>query len=369
MEAILVKVEQRKDEHGTALDEPVYVADGPEGIQRLTPMAVASKIVRHLCDAAAEPLDARPKQVVITFPAYFSEFPRHATRAAADAAGLEVLKDINTPTVAAIMYNHGQGSADATAETPHIILAYDFGGGTFDASVVSASHQAVRVLSTGGCLHVGGETIDRMLMDPVHGTFADTHKAALGGVDLQQDKEVMALGHEACVHAKETLSSLESLRLRRRKLWQHLDLSKTLSRVEFEILVGDMVEETMVNVLSTLAAERLEHPPDAVVLVGGSSRIPPVRPRLTAAFPEAQIVHSVDPDIGVASSAAIRAHDLVNNDTPSVSLIDMSPRSLGNEMADPTKRTVLPRNTQLNTTHTTRAVNVEGCNAILKVLE
>ncbi|MPZ21436.1 MAG: Hsp70 family protein [Luteitalea sp.] len=290
------------------------------GDRALTPQEVSALILRELVEWAHRALGQRPEKAVITVPAYFSDAQRNATREAGALAGLEVVRILNEPTAASLAYGYGDGSR-------HTVLIYDFGGGTFDVSVVTIEGDVTEVLSSHGNTRLGGDDVDDVLAAHLAQAFLDKH-----GVELRGGTAAMARLWWAAEEAKRKLSFEPYVTIREEALVTaegtplHLDMD--MSREELEGLTRALVEPTLDSASKALQdAGKTPRDLDAVLLVGGSTRMPLVAQLLNehTGLDPRQDVH---PDLCVALGAGVLASRLAGHTVERV-LVDVSPYSFG----------------------------------------
>jgi len=257
-----------------------------------------------------------------TVPAFFDDQQRQATREAAMLAGLTVDRIINEPTAATLVYHAG------THDRKHVAV-YDFGGGTFDVSIVRMEGGVTEVLASHGDVHLGGDDLDQKLMDDVASQFQEQH-----GIDLRANPQARYRLLMACERAKCQLSSDESTDIAEEfiaeKDGQPLHLSTRISRAKFEDLIRTYVDRTIQSVDTALRDAGLTvHQIDDLVLVGGSTRIPLVEQRLRDEFLR-EPSRSVDPDLAVALGAAVQAA-MIQGEAIGPVLVDVCAHTLGIE--------------------------------------
>ncbi len=317
------------------------------GDQAFTPQEISALILRELAGWASRQLEQPVKRAVITVPAYFSDAQRQATREAGALAGLEVLRILNEPTAASLAYGFGAKSRQRT-------LIYDLGGGTFDVSLVNLEGEVTEVLASHGNNHLGGDDFDQLILEWMLEEFQKQHK-----VDLRQghDKALARL-RWAAEDAKKELSFEPYTRIRQESLAKskgkplHLDLE--LSRREFEAMIRPLLQQTLASVSTALkSAGMTPSDLDAVLLVGGSTRIPLVSELLTECT--ARTPHQdVDPDLAVGLGAGVLASRLSGKEVERV-LVDVSPYTFGTSYLGERGgffyphcfKPILPRNTPL----------------------
>jgi molecular chaperone DnaK len=313
--------------------------------KEMTPEEVSAKVLGKLKKAAEDYLGEPVKEAVITVPAYFNDAQRQATKDAGRIAGLDVKRIVNEPTAAALAFAHRQKGGPSGKE--RLVAVYDFGGGTFDISLLEVSGDVVEVIATGGDTHLGGDDIDDRVMQWLLQQFkADT------GLDVSKDKLVLQRLKDAAEKAKIELSQTTETELNLPFLTadatgpKHMQVK--LSRAKFESLVEDLVERT-VTACKQVLADAGKSPSDVeeVLLVGGSTRVPMVQRKVETLFGRAPN-KSVNPDEVVALGAAVQAGVLAG-DVTDMLLVDVTPLSLGIETLGGLMTTLIPRNTTIPT--------------------
>jgi molecular chaperone DnaK (HSP70) len=290
------------------------------GEQSYRPQEISALILKRLKQAAEQHLGAPVGKAVITVPAYFSDAQRQATRDAGELAGLEVVRIINEPTAAALAY-------EADHQGSRTILVYDLGGGTFDVSVVRMTADITEVLASHGNNHLGGDDFDARLVEHVLKYLKTEH-----GIESVEDRGALARIQRACETAKITLSDAPYARIEEEYLLEHkgqpLNLSFEISRLDYEDLIKNYIDETLEAVHTALKGAGLAVADlDEVLLVGGSTRTPLIQQRLEDILgmqPRAE----VDPDLCVAAGAAIQAAVISGQKVASV-LVDVTPYTFG----------------------------------------
>ena len=286
------------------------------------PPEVSAMVLRKLKEAAEAHLGGTVTQAVITVPAYFNDAQRQATKDAGKIAGLEVLRIVNEPTAAALAY----GLDKKTDET---IAVFDFGGGTFDISILEVGDGVVEVKSTNGDTHLGGDDLDQVLIRWIIDEFKKDQ-----GIDLSSDKMALQRLKEAAEKAKCELSSVPETEINLPFVTadasgpKHLQLK--LNRAKFEQLVDPLLQRTLEPCRRALADAGLDPSQvDEVVLVGGSTRVPKVQEMVTEFFGR-EPHKGVNPDEVVALGAAIQA-GVLGGEVKDILLLDVTPLTLGIE--------------------------------------
>jgi len=326
---------------------PFHVVEAPNGDARVkvegklySPPEISAMVLQKLKQAAEDYLGEKVTKAVITVPAYFNDSQRQATKDAGQIAGLEVLRIVNEPTAAALAY----GLDKKKDET---IAVYDFGGGTFDISVLEVGEGVVEVKATNGDTHLGGDNLDQRVIDWIVAEFRKDQ-----GIDLSKDKMALQRLKEAAEKAKCELSTTVETEINLPFVTadasgpKHLSLK--LTRSKLEQLVGDLLEKTMGPVRQCLKDAGVEPKQiDEVVLVGGSTRIPRVQELVKELFGK-EPHKGVNPDEVVAIGAAIQAGVLAG-DVKDLLLLDVTPLSLGIETLGGVMTTLIERNTTIPT--------------------
>ncbi|MFH1830827.1 MAG: molecular chaperone DnaK [Pseudomonadota bacterium] len=305
-----------------------------------SPPEISAHILRKLKKAAENYLGEKVTEAVITTPAYFNDSQRQATKDAGKIAGFDVKRIVNEPTAAALAY----GLDKKKDET---IAVFDFGGGTFDISVLEVGENVVEVASTNGNTHLGGDNIDQRIMEYLIDEFKKDQ-----GIDVSNDKMVLQRLKEAAEKAKIELSQTMETEINLPFLTadasgpKHMNLK--LTRAKFEGLVDDILVQTLDPCYKALKdAGKEASDIDEVVLVGGSTRIPKVQ-QLVKDFFGKEAHKGVNPDEVVAAGAAVQA-GVLGGEVKDMLLLDVTPLSLGIETLGGVMTKLIERNTTIPT--------------------
>ena len=326
---------------------PYSVAAAPNGDVRVkignedfAPPQISAMILQKLKQAAEEYLGQQVTKAVITVPAYFNDAQRQATKEAGKIAGLEVMRIVNEPTAAALAY----GLDKKKDET---IAVYDFGGGTFDISILEVGEGVVEVKATNGDTHLGGDNLDQRIIEWIAAEFKKSD-----GIDLSKDRMALQRLREAAEKAKMELSTVMETDINLPFITadqsgpKHLQMK--LTRARFEQLVDDLLQRTIGPTRQALADAGVDPKKiDEVVLVGGSTRIPKVQQIVKDVFGK-EPHKGVNPDEVVAIGAAVQAGVLAG-DVKDLLLLDVTPLSLGIETLGGVMTALIQRNTTIPT--------------------
>ncbi|GAB3852604.1 Fe-S protein assembly chaperone HscA [Hymenobacter terrigena] len=327
-------------QHATQLGYKV-IDDNSEGLVKIrvddrffSPIELSAAILRELRARAEHALKTPVNRAVITVPAYFNDSQRQATRDAGRLAGLEVLRIVNEPTAAALAYGIG-----LDPDEEKTVAVYDLGGGTFDISILRIQQGIFEVLSTNGDTYLGGDDLDRAVVDHWTATFG-LSDAFHTNPHLQQQLRL------AAEMAKKYLSQHDDFTT-------HLtdeagqNTTVTLTRAQFNGLIRPLVDRTIDACRQALADAKLETKLDAVLLVGGSTRVPLVYEAVSEFFGQ-PANNSLNPDEVVALGAAIQA-DILAGNRRDVLLLDVTPLTLGIETLGGLMDPIIPRNSKIPT--------------------
>lgn len=309
--------------------------------ENIRPEEISAKVLEKLKDDAEKYLGAKVAGAVITVPAYFNDSQRQATINAGKIAGLDVKRIVNEPTAAALAY----GLAGKKDEK---VAVYDFGGGTFDISILEiGSEGTFEVLATNGDTHLGGDDFDQKIFEYIVTEFQKDQ-----GVDLRNDPMAVQRVRDEAEKAKKELSSATEVDINLPYITVDASGPKNLfmkiTRAKFEELISDLVERSIEPCRKVLKDAGLQASQiDEVILVGGSTRVPLVRQKVEAFFGKTPN-NSVHPDEAVAVGAAVQA-GIIQGDVTDVLLLDVTPLSLGIETLGGVMTRMIERNTTIPT--------------------
>ncbi|MDE3244506.1 MAG: molecular chaperone DnaK [Acidobacteriota bacterium] len=308
--------------------------------KHLSPEEISAVILGKMKESAEAYLGEKVTQAVITVPAYFNDAQRQATKDAGAIAGLEVMRIINEPTAAALAYGMDK-KKDGT------IAVFDFGGGTFDISILEVSEGVVEVKSTNGDTHLGGDNVDQIVMDWLVEEFQKAE-----GIDLRKQPDAMQRLKEAAEKAKVELSATTQTDISLPYITADASgpkhLTQTLTRSRFEAMIEPILQKLRPPCENAIKDAKLRHHEiDEVILVGGSTRTPKVQELVKSIFGK-EPNKSVNPDEVVALGAAVQGGVLAG-DVKGVLLLDVTPLSLGINANGGQMSVIIQRNTTIPT--------------------
>jgi len=307
------------------------------------PAEISAMVLQKLKQDAEDKLGEKITDAIITCPAYFDDSQRKATKVAGEIAGFNVRRVINEPTAAALAYG-------LTKKGERKIVVYDFGGGTFDISILDISEDTVEVKATGGDTHLGGDDFDQKIMDWIAASFKREQ-----GIDLSKDPLALQRIKEAAEKAKIELSTTLETEINLPFITsdssgpKHLYLK--LSRAKFEDLVSEYISRSIDLVKETIKEAKLTPKElDEIVLVGGQTRTPKIQEEVRNIFGK-EPNKSINPDEVVAIGAAVQA-GILQGEVKDVLLLDVTPLSLGIETLGGVNTVLIQKNTTIPTAKT-----------------
>ena len=306
-----------------------------------TPQEISAMILAYMKDYAEDYLGSKVTDAVITVPAYFNDAQRQATKDAGRIAGLEVARIINEPTAAALSFGIDKTNVEQT------VLVYDFGGGTFDVSILHLADGTFEVLATAGNNKLGGDDIDNLIVDYICEGFRKDY-----GINLKKDNMALQRIKESAEKAKKDLSSMKEVQISIPFISANSDgplhVETSLTRAKFEDMIKPIIEKTVGPIRQALSDAGLTKSDiDQVLLVGGSTRIPAVQEAVKNELGK-EPNKSVNPDEVVAMGAAIQG-GVLKGDVSDVLLLDVTPLSLGIETLGGVMTRLIERNTTIPT--------------------
>ncbi|XP_061985410.1 heat shock cognate 70 kDa protein 2-like isoform X1 [Populus nigra] len=325
-------------------DKPMIVVNYKSEERQFAAEEISAMVLRKMREIAESFIGKSVKNAVITVPAYFIDSQRQATKDAGLIAGFNVMRIINEPTAAAMAYgldmdiNYGEKN----------VLVFDLGGGTCDVSLLVIEERIIEVRATAGASHLGGEDFDNRLVNYFVQEFKRRKKK-----DISGDPSALRRLRTACERAKRNLSCYVQTNIELDSLCEGIDFCSTITRARFEELNTDLFRKCLQLVNKCLRDGKMDkNSIDDVVLVGGSSRIPKVQLLLQYFFNGKELCKSINPDEAVAYGAAVQATILSgggNEEVQSMLLLDVSPLSLGLEIAGGVMDVLVERNTTVPT--------------------
>ncbi|MBI5514536.1 MAG: molecular chaperone DnaK [Deltaproteobacteria bacterium] len=336
------KFEETSEEAKRVPFKVVRAANGDAAFElrgrAMAPPEVAAHVLRKLKQAAETFLGETVTDAVVTVPAYFNDSQRQATKDAGKIAGLNIKRIINEPTAAALAYGLDK-------KKDELIAVYDFGGGTFDISILEVSENLVEVKSTNGDTHLGGDDVDQRVMEHLIAEFKREH-----GVDLGRDKMALQRLRDAAEKAKVELSSVQETTINLPYIaaagQNPLHLNVKVTRSKLEAMIDDLVNRSLEACKRALQdAGKVQRDIHEVVLVGGSTRIPLVQRRVKEFFNK-EPNKSVNPDEVVAVGAAVQG-GILTGEVKDMLLLDVTPLTLGVETKGGISTPLIERNTTI----------------------
>jgi len=309
------------------------------------PEFISSQLLRYLKESAEQYLGTHVKDVVITVPAYFNDTQRQATKDAGLLAGLNVIRIINEPTASAIAY--GLNKQDINKK----VIVFDFGGGTYDISVLELNEGIFEVKSTNGNTHLGGEDIDNILVDYCVNMIKNKLHIDISKKPKNERNKIKRRLKTYCERVKITLSASKNTTIEIDSLVDGKDFVCEISRAKFEELCNNLFLQLFPPLDNALRDANLSKTDiEEIILIGGSSRIPKVQDMLSNYFGGKKLCKEINPDEAVAYGATIQCAILKNIDDEKLSqilLLDVTPLTIGVETMGTTMQEIIPRNSTI----------------------
>ncbi|KAK2377930.1 heat shock cognate 70 kDa protein [Trifolium repens] len=325
-------------------DKPMIVVNYKNEEKHFTAEEISSMVLIKMRQIAEAYLGATVKDVVVTVPAYFNDSQRQATKDAGVIAGLNVVRIINEPTAAALAYGLDMETIIDDDETN--VLIFDLGGGTFDVCLLAIEDSVFVVNATAGNSHLGGEDFDNRMVDNFVQEFKRKHEKEISG-----NPRALRKLRTACERAKRILSSTLQTTIEIDSLYEGIDFYTTITRDKFQELNMDLFSNCMDIVERCLREAKMDKSSvHDIVLVGGSTRIPKVQQLLRDFFNGKELCKSINPDEAVAYGAALQAAILNHEENEKVkdlTLVDVTPLSLGVETVGGVMTVLIPKNCSL----------------------
>ena len=322
-------------------DRPQIVCEVKGEKKKFYPEEISAMVLTKMKEIVESYVGQEVKDCVITVPSYFSDSQRQSTKDAASIAGLNALRIINEPTAAAVAYG-----IDKKTDKEHHICVFDFGGGTFDVTIMSVDGGIFEVKATTGDTHLGGEDFDNRLVQHFVQEFKRKYKK-----DPSDNSRALKRLKLACERAKRTLSTSATASIELDAFYEGIDFVSSISRARFEELGMDIFRKTLECVENALRDAKMSKSDiDEVVLVGGSTRIPKIQNMLSEFFGGRELCKSLNPDECVAYGAAVQAAVLCgaqDEQIKDILLLDVTPLSIGIETAGGVMTSIVPRNTTI----------------------
>ncbi len=306
------------------------------------PEQISALILKQLKKDAEDYLGKEVKNAVITVPAYFNNSQRQSTIDAGRIAGLNVIRTINEPTAAAIAYGLENKSNEKRK-----VLIFDFGGGTFDITIIDIKNNEFDVITSQGDSHLGGEDIDTKISEYCLENF----KKKTGIEISSKNQKALKRLKSQCIEAKHLLSMAEESNITIEGLSEEIDLNETINREQFNEICNEIFEKCINMVMKTIKDANLtESDIDKVVLTGGSSKIPKIQEMLGNIFGKNKLCKTINPDEAIALGASIFAYQINNNKIENFEeliIADIVPHALGVKIDGDLMDIIIPKNTKI----------------------